>query len=128
METLIMRKFCALVLALGLAACANDSTAPSTSVDGTYNLRTVNGTTLPYTFSNGLQLVSEQVIMTQDGSFTDRSQYSNGQTSVDTGFWTSLNGSITFTDNTAGVTYSGSVSGTVLTVILNNFTETFQKQ
>ena len=122
-----MRKLGMLVLALGLAACANDSTAPTTSVDGTYTLKTVNGTTLPYTFSNGLQLVSEQVILTTDGSFTDRSQYNNGQTSVDSGYWTNLNGAITFNDITAGITYQGSLSGTVLTEIVQGYTQTFQK-
>lgn len=122
-----MRKLCALVLALGLAACANDATAPSTSVEGTYNLRTVNGTTLPYTFSNGLQLVNEQLVLNTDGSFTDQSQYSNGQTSRDTGYWTSVNGSITFNDVTAGFSYSGSLSGTVLTDLVSGYTQTFQK-
>jgi len=122
-----MRKFVALALAFGLAACANDSTAPSTSVEGSYNLRTVNGTTLPYTFSNGLQLVNEQLVLNSDGSFSDASQYSNGQTSVDSGYWTNLNGSITFNDVTAGITYQGSLSGTVLTEIVAGYTQTFQK-
>jgi hypothetical protein len=122
-----MRKLSTLVLALGLAACANDATAPSTSVDGSYTLKSVNGSTLPYTFSNGLQLVNEQLIMNTDGSFTDQSQYSNGQISTDTGFWTNLNGSITFNDVTAGITYQGSLSGTVLTEIVSGFTQTFQK-
>ena len=122
-----MRKIASLVLALGLAACANDATGPSTSVEGTYNLRTVNGTTLPYTFSNGLQLVNEQLVLSTDGSFTDRSQYNNGQTKVDSGYWTNLNGSITFNDVTAGFTYQGSLSGTVLTEIVSGYTQTFQK-
>ena len=122
-----MRKIASLVLALGLAACANDATGPSTSVEGSYTLKTVNGTTLPYTFSNGLQLVNEQLLLSTDGSFTDRSQYSSGQTSVDSGYWTNLNGSITFNDVTAGFTYQGSLSGTVLTEIVNGYTQTFQK-
>ncbi|CAN5508165.1 hypothetical protein BH09GEM1_BH09GEM1_16230 [soil metagenome] len=122
-----MRKLATIVLALGLAACANDVTAPSTTIEGSYNLRTVNGTTLPYPFSNGLQLVNEQLLLNTDGSFTDASQYSNGQTSVDSGYWTNLNGSITFTDVTAGITYQGSLSGTVLTEIVSGFTQTFQK-
>lgn len=122
-----MRKLGMLVLALGLAACANDATAPSTSVEGRYTLRTINGTTLPYTFSNGVQLVSEQLVLNTDGSFTDQSQYSNGQTSTDTGYWTNLNGSITFNDVTAGITYQGSLSGTVLTEIVSGYTQTFQK-
>ena len=122
-----MRKLGMLVLAVGLAACANDATAPSTSVEGSYTLKTVNGTTLPYTFSNGVQLVNEQLVLNTDGSFTDQSQYSNGQTSVDTGYWTNLNGSITFNDVTAGITYQGSLSGTVLTEIVAGYTQTFQK-
>ncbi len=122
-----MRTIATLVLALGLAACANDATAPTTSVDGSYALRTVNGTTLPYTFSNGLQLTSERLVLSTDGSFTDTSQYSNGRTSTDTGYYTNLNGSITFTDVTAGITYQASLSGTVLTEIVGGFTQTFQK-
>lgn len=122
-----MRKFGALVLALGLAACANDSTAPSTSVDGSYSLKTINGSNLPYTFTTGSQLVSEQLILNTDGSFTDASKYSNGQTFVDSGYWTNLNGSITFTDVTANATYQGSLSGTVLTEIVSGYTQTFQK-
>jgi hypothetical protein len=122
-----MRKLVTLVLALGLAACANDATAPSTSVEGSYTLRTINGTTLPYTFSNGTQLVSEQLVLNTDGSFTDQSRYGNGQTSLDTGYWTNLNGSITFNDVTLGITYQGSLSGTVLTDLYSGYTQTFQK-
>ena len=122
-----MRKLATLVLAVGMAACANDVTSPSTSVNGNYTLRTVNGTSLPYTFSNGLQLVSEQLTLNTDGSFTDASRYSNGQTSVDSGSYTNLNGAITFYDSTAGFTYQGSLSGTVLTEIQNGYTQTFQK-
>jgi hypothetical protein len=122
-----MHKIASLVLALGLAACATDATSPSTTVEGSYNLRTINGTTLPYTFSNGLQLMNEQLVLNTDGSFSDASQYSNGRTNVDSGYWTNLNGSITFTDITAGITYQGSLSGTVLTEIVSGYTQTFQK-
>ncbi len=122
-----MHKIASLVLALGLAACATDATSPSTTVEGSYNLRTINGTTLPYTFSNGLQLMNEQLVLNTDGSFSDASQYSHGRTNVDSGYWTNLNGSITFTDITAGITYQGSLSGTVLTEIVSGYTQTFQK-
>src|SRR5450432_1017217 len=122
-----MRKISVLVLALGLAACGSDATAPSTSINGSYSLSTVNGTSLPYTFSNGLQLTNEQLTLNTDGSFTDASQYSNGQTSIDSGFYTNLNGAITFNDATAGFTYQGSLSGTVLTDLVSGFTQTFQK-
>ena len=122
-----MRKIAMLVLAAGFAACGSDATAPSTSIDGGYSLTSVNGTTLPYTFSNGVQLTSERLTLNSDGSFTDTSQYSNGSTTTDTGYYTNLNGSITFNDVTAGITYQGSLSGTVLTEIVSGFTQTFQK-
>lgn len=122
-----MRRLALLALAVGMAACANDATAPSTSIDGTYSLQRINGTALPYTFSNGLQLVGDQLVLNTDGTFTDIARYSNGRSSTEVGYYTSLNGSITFNDQTSGSSYQGSLSGTVLTEIVNGFTETYQK-
>ena len=122
-----MRKLVLLALAFGMTACANDATAPSTSVEGSYSLQRINGTALPYTFSNGLQLVSDQLVLHTDGTFTDIARYGNGQSSTQVGYYTSLNGSITFNDQTSGITYQGSLSGTVLTEIVSGFTETYQK-
>ena len=122
-----MRKLALLALAIGMAACANDATAPSTSVEGSYSLQRINGTALPYTFSNGLQLTSDQLVLNTDGTFTDVARYGNGQSSTEVGYYTSLNGSITFNDQTSGISYQGSLSGTVLTEIVSGFTETYQK-
>ncbi|MBC7673406.1 MAG: hypothetical protein H7247_13390 [Polaromonas sp.] len=122
-----MRNLAVLALALGLAACATDATAPSTSVEGSYSLQRINGTALPYTFSNGVQLVSDRLVLGTDGTFTDIARYGNGQSSTEVGYYTSLNGSITFNDQTSGITYQGSLSGTVLTQIVSGFTQTYQK-
>ena len=122
-----MRKLALLALAIGMAACANDATAPSTSVEGSYSLQRINGTALPYTFSNGVQLTSDQLVLNTDGTFTDVARYSNGQSTTEVGYYTSLNGSITFNDQTSGISYQGSLSGTVLTEIVSGFTETYQK-
>ncbi len=122
-----MRKIAMLALAIGMAACTTDSTAPSTSINGTYSLRTINGATLPYSFGNGLSLVSDQLVLGTDGNFTDTSRYSDGTTSTEYGYYNNLNGSVTFNDQTAGLTYQGSLSGTVLTVIVSGYTQTFQK-
>lgn len=122
-----MRNLAVLALALGLAACATDATAPSTSVEGSYSLQRINGTALPYTFSNGVQLVSDRLVLDTDGTFTDIARYGNGQSSTEVGYYTSLNGSITFNDQTSGITYQGSLSGTVLTQIVSGFTQTYQK-
>jgi hypothetical protein len=122
-----MRRLALLALAVGMAACANDATAPSTSLEGSYSLQRINGTALPYTFSNGLQLVGDQLVLNTDGTFTDVARYSNGQSNTEGGYYTSLNGSITFNDQTSGGSYQGSLSGTVLTEIVNGFTEIYQK-
>jgi hypothetical protein len=122
-----MRRALVLGLALALSACVNDATAPSVSVDGSYSLRTINGSGLPYTFSNGVTLSSEVLTMSVSGTYTDVSRYSDGRTNTDQGYFTNTNGAITFTSQTSGFTYQGSLSGSVLTEIVNGFTQTFQK-
>ena len=122
-----MRRLALLTLAFGMAACATDATAPSTSIEGRYSLQRINGTAMPYTFANGAQLTSDDLVLNSDGTFTDIARYSNGQSSTEVGYYTSLNGSITFNDQTSGITYQGSLSGTVLTEIVSGFTEIYQK-
>ena len=121
-----MRRVVMLGLALSLMACG-DATAPSGSVNGTYSLRTINGFNLPYTFSTGATLVSDVLTLNADGSFFDVSQYSDGSTNTQSGFYSSINGSIQLSDQTNGATYQASLSGSVLTEIVPGFTEAFQK-
>jgi hypothetical protein len=116
----------ALASTLALAACSTDSTGPNGSVSGTYTLRTINGQSLPYTFSSGLRLTSDQLTMNRDGTYEDVSRYSDGSSFVDDGDFTNYNGAITFY-STTGQTYQGSLSGDVLTQILNGYTQVFQR-
>ena len=125
-----MRRFAIVALAIGLAACTNNdsnSTAPTVSVVGNYSLRTINGSPLPYTFSNGSTLSSDVLTLFADGTFSDVGQYSDGTAIVEQGFYSNNNGSITFVDQPSGFTYQGSLSGSVLTEIVNGLTETYQK-
>lgn len=122
-----MRRALVLVLALALSACAMDSTSPSGSVDGSYTLRTINGQSLPFTFRTGLTLTSEVLTLYRDGTYQDESRYSDGSRFTDSGIYTSFNGSITFDSDRSSLTYQGSVSGNVLTEIVNGYTQTFQK-
>ena len=125
-----MRRISAL-LGLGLAlttACGmSDATSPSSSLEGTYSLRSINGAALPYRFPTGLQLTSETLTLRSDGSYSDIGRYNDGSTTTEVGFYTAANNAITFNDQTAGITYQGSLSGTVLTEIANGYTQTFQK-
>ena len=115
-------------VALSLAACSSsDATSPTTSVTGTYTLKSVNGTTLPYVFTPSLTLTSDLLTMDANGNYTDAATYSNGTTSTEQGTYSYNNGAITFNDITDGVVYQGSLSGSVLTEISSGYTEVFQK-
>ena len=129
-----MHRIALLAALVALAACNNDATSPSVSLVGTYSLRTVNGNPLPYTFSNGSVLVSDQLTLNSDNSYVDLATFSNGSSAAEQGFWSSNNNVITFDDRTDGIQYTGSLSGSVLTEIFNNtggfsgsVTEVYQK-
>jgi len=138
-----MRRFFLLAAVLvSAAACQNDSTSPNVQLTGTYNLRTINGQTLPYTFTDNQTgrletVVADQLTLTATGSdFGDYQDVATLEdnsgtfTSTEFGTYSAINGSITFNDQTDGIQYGGSLSGNVLTEISNNgtLTEVFQKQ
>ena len=123
----MMRRLVMLALAGTLAACSTDSTGPNGSITGTYTLRTIDGRPLPYQFSSGLFLTSDQIILRTDGSYEDVSRYSDGSSFVDEGDYTSYNGAVTFY-STSGDTYQGSISRDVLTQVLNGYTQVFQRE
>ena len=92
-----MRRIVMLLAVIALAAC-NDATSPNGSAVGSYSLRTINGNSLPYTFSDGSVLVSDQLVLSSDGSYTDQANFSNGQPFIEQGFWSINNNLITFND------------------------------
>jgi hypothetical protein len=122
-----MRRLVMFALAGTLAACSLDSTGPNGSVAGNYTLRKINGQFLPYTFSGGLRLMSDELTLMSDGTYQDISRYDDGTSFVDEGDYTSTNGSITFYSSTTGDTFQGSVSGDILTQVLNNYTQVFER-
>jgi len=122
-----MRRLVMLALASTmLVSCSADSTGPNGSVTGTYTLRTIDGQPLPYTFSGGLRLMSDELTLMSDGSYQDVSRYSDGTSFVDEGDYTNYNGAVTFY-STSGDTYQGSISRDVLTQVLNGYTQVFQR-
>lgn len=114
-----MRRIVLFMAVVALAAC-NDATSPNGSAIGSYSLRTVNGSTLPYTFSDGSVLVSDQLVLNSDGSYMDQARFSNRSDLIEQGFWSINNNLITFNDETDGINYTASVSGTILTETFNN--------
>jgi hypothetical protein len=123
-----MRRIAIAALAITLAGCStSDSLGPSGSVEGTYSLALLNGSRLPFTFSNGLTLVSDDLTLYPDGSYSDFSQYSTGATRTENGFYSENNGSLLFQPN-AGGSYQGSINGRVLTQIVGGYEQRFEKQ
>lgn len=114
-----MRRIALFMAVLALAAC-NDATSPNGSAIGSYSLRTVNGFNLPYTFSDGSVLIGDQLVLDSDGSYTDQAQFSNRSDLFAQGFWSINNNLISFNDETNGINYTASLSGTVLTETFNN--------
>ena len=108
-------------------ACTTDSTGPSGSITGTYSLRTINGSALPYQVNSSTIIQSEQLTLNADGSYTDFAQFSNGTSFTEVGYYSQFNNAITFNDQTDGITYQGSISGNVLTEITGNVTAAYQK-
>ena len=125
-----MRKITALLglgLALTAACSASDATSPSATIEGSYALRSVNGSSLPYSFANGVLLMRETLTLSTNGSYTDVGNYNDGSTTTEVGFYTAANGAVTFHDQTDNVVYQGSISGNVLTEITSGFTAVYQK-
>ena len=123
-----MRRIALAALAISLAGCSTlDSLGPSGSVEGTYSLALLNGSRLPYTFSSGVTLVSDDLTLDRDGSFTDYSRYANGSSRTEYGYYSSTNGSLVFQPNSGG-SYQGSISGRILTEIVGGYEQRFEKQ
>lgn len=117
----------AVALTSTLAACNVDLTGITGSVRGNYSLRTINGYSLPYTFSQGQMLINETLTLNGDGSYTDVSLWNDGHSDSHYGSYTSGNGSIQFTDQTSGFTYQGTLNGSVLTEVINGYTQRFSR-
>jgi hypothetical protein len=123
-----MRRIAMAALAISLAGCSTlDSLGPSGSVEGTYSLVLLNGSRLPYTFSNGVTLVSDVLTLYGDGTYSDYSQYTSGAPRTEQGYYTENNGSLFF-EPYSGSTYQGSITGRVLTEIVGGFEQRFEKQ
>ncbi len=117
----------AAALSSTLAACNVDLTGITGSVQGNYSLRSINGYSMPYTFSQGQTLINETLTLNGDGSYTDISLWNDGHSDSHYGYYTSRSGSIDFTDQTSGFTYQGTVSGSVLTEVINGYTQRYNR-
>jgi hypothetical protein len=108
----------AVLLAIG----CGDSTAPAGSVAGTWNLRTVNGFSIPFA-SNGVELTSDVITASASGTFTQMTvvkKTQGGQVTIDSipdaGTYTISGHSVTFDFTSASPSGTGILDGNTLTV------------
>ena len=133
-----MRKLIALV-ALSLAvACGDSGTNPNTDdISGTYSVRTVNNSSVPYTFtSNGgsITLLSDVINVAGNGTWSETYTYRQGSqtttgTGADAGTWSRSGANVTLYSTTYSETsYTGSYSnGQLMLNDGNNFNYVFQR-
>ena len=134
-----MRRFLAAVSLLTLfTACGGDgSTGPTVSVAGTYTLRTVNASPLPYTVTQSgpyrYEITSDAYTLTDGGTWseirTDRTT-SNGvvttSTSSDAGTYSRNGTAITLVSPNSGAV-SGSVTDGTMTLTAQGVALVFVK-
>lgn len=122
-----MRPAVIAALALCATACFSDATAP-VSASGSYSLVSVNGTALPFTFSNGVVLSAESLVLDANGTFQDLATRADGTVVIDVGTYSVIGNTIVFGDQTVNLLYQGTLSGSTLTTQVGTYTERWQKR
>lgn len=134
-----MRRLIALFAFLAVAACGGDSATNSlsSSIAGTYTLRSVNGAVLPYVEvvdNFKLELLSQTLTLTEGGSFNTQGTIRttvNTQVSTtnfsDTGTYTRSGNALTLRTTSDSSTVTGTIAGGSLTVLADRLTYVFQK-
>lgn len=127
------------VMLLALAGCDSDSTGPDANAHvGTYTLVTVNGSPLPFVvvqvLNDKIEVTKGSVTLNADGTYSDRVTLratEGGSTTTEeeasTGTYAMNGTSVSFIETSSGETYSGSLSGDDLTVIVEGFTAVYNK-
>jgi hypothetical protein len=123
-ETRRMRAPLLVAALLSLAACDNSSdtgTGPGSSLNGTYELKTVDSKPLPVAFADS-SLVSGRLTMTDSGwsQISVVLYAAGGSAQGDTlklaGFWAASGTSLTFFDLGNTTTYTGSYTSTGINI------------
>jgi hypothetical protein len=122
-----------------LAACGGDkATNPaSDSISGVYSLRSVNGTSLPYTFHDGADsytLTNDVITIADGGTWSETFSYqqtvdgvSSTQTGSDSGTWSRAGTSVSFDSYGGYNAYFGTFTGSSLNLSDGTFTQVFAK-
>ena len=121
----------------GLAAC-DRTTSPKGGMDATFEMKSINGTSLPYTKTLGtatLRVTSDVLVLNSDGSYADTTTYAipYGQSAqvsstIELGKYSVSGNTINFTSQTTGGRYSATLNGGTLTESVNGLTPIYERR
>jgi hypothetical protein len=130
----------AIVLLLApILGCKTDTTGPTTaSIAGSYSLRSINGSNLPFVLAqngaNKIESVSETITVVDGGTFTQQGtvRYTiNGVVSVesyaDAGAFVRNGTAVTFQFNSDGSSGTGTVADGTITVGFEGYSYIYRK-
>jgi hypothetical protein len=124
-------------VAIALAACDRGPLGPKGAMNATFDLKSINGTSMPYNRTLGtatMLITSDVLLLKEDGSYEDSTTYSFDPrsmqlgTSIERGRYSVSGSSISFIDQTHGGRYSGSIDGPTLTQSVNGNTPVYQRR
>jgi hypothetical protein len=101
------------VVGLGVGACGSDSSGPDDDgpFSGTYSLRTINGTALPYTVGEvegfKLEIVSDVFTFNENRTFRDIAVTRETENGVPTTVTDTIDGTFVVLNNTIQLTETG---------------------
>lgn len=133
-----MRRILFVMLVLAQAACWSDKVTGSSTVFGTYTLRTVNGTSLPFTVSGSgttkSEILSDTIFLYEGFTFAESSHYRNtagatatNETRIDNGSFSLLGNSVSFRSNDGSPVATYVIEADVMTVVKPGLTMAFKK-
>ena len=131
------RAWIAVAILVAVGACgSDDSTSPTLSANGTWNLQSINGSALPVTIGSGSQavtVIASTLTISSNGNYNEVVTLrpvgaTTNTTFTEIGTWSFTNGVVTFNDQTDVITYTGTVSGNTLTENTGGFVSVYTRQ
>lgn len=135
---LSMRKIVFLLLIAAQAACWSDKVTGSSTVFGTYTLRSVNGSSLPFTVSGSgttkSEILSDTIFLYEGFTYAESAHYRNtvngtvtNETIVDNGSFGLLGNSINMVSNDKSPVKTYVIDASVMHVVKPGLTLDFKK-
>jgi len=124
-------------VAIAIAACDRGPLGPKGAMNATFDLKSINGSSLPYDRTLGtasMRITSDVLLLKDDGSYEDSTTYlfdsrsNQTGTSIERGRYSVSGSSISFIDHTHGGRYTGSIDGSTITQSVNGNTPVYERR